>query len=67
MVLDDAQAPKLSSHAVITGQWIPSGADLAAGWAPRFGMITNTINGGIECGHGQDSCVADRIGFYKHY
>ena len=54
-------------HAVITGQWIPSGADLAAGWAPRFGMITNTINSGIECGHGHDNRVADRIGFYKRY
>ncbi|XP_037466514.1 basic endochitinase C-like [Triticum dicoccoides] len=62
-----AQAPKPSSHAVITGQWTPSGADRAAGRVPGFGVITNIINGGIECGHGQDSRVADRIGFYKRY
>nr|P11955.4 RecName: Full=26 kDa endochitinase 1; Flags: Precursor [Hordeum vulgare]AAA18586.1 chitinase [Hordeum vulgare subsp. vulgare] len=62
-----AQAPKPSSHAVITGQWSPSGTDRAAGRVPGFGVITNIVNGGIECGHGQDSRVADRIGFYKRY
>ncbi|VAI93917.1 unnamed protein product [Triticum turgidum subsp. durum] len=41
--------------------------DRAAGRVPGFGVITNIINGGIECGHGQDSRVADRIGFYKRY
>uniref|UniRef100_A0ACD5UJA5 Uncharacterized protein n=1 Tax=Avena sativa TaxID=4498 RepID=A0ACD5UJA5_AVESA len=61
------QAPKPSSHAVSTGQWSPSAADAAAGRMPGFGVITNIINGGIECGHGQDSHVADRIGFYKRY
>jgi chitinase len=30
-------------------------------------VITNIINGGLECGKGQDSRVADRIGFYKRY
>ncbi|KAJ0076809.1 hypothetical protein Patl1_35755 [Pistacia atlantica] len=30
-------------------------------------VITNIINGGIECGHGVDSKVQDRIGFYKRY
>ncbi|KAK1272636.1 Chitinase 1 [Acorus gramineus] len=61
------QSPKPSCHAVITGQWTPSSADQAAGRAPGFGVITNIINGGLECGKGSDSRVADRIGFYKRY
>ncbi|XP_062234083.1 chitinase 1-like [Phragmites australis] len=62
-----AQSPKPSCHAVITGQWSPSGADQAAGRVPGYGVITNIINGGLECGHGADNRVADRIGFYKRY
>ncbi|KQK16674.1 hypothetical protein BRADI_1g29887v3 [Brachypodium distachyon] len=62
-----AQSPKPSAHAVATGQWRPSRADRAARRVPGFGVITNIVNGGIECGHGQDSRVADRIGFYKRY
>ncbi|XP_050260600.1 uncharacterized protein LOC126705573 [Quercus robur] len=61
------QGSKPSSHNVITGKWKPSAADTAAGRVPGYGVITNIINGGIECGHGQDSRVADRIGFYKRY
>ncbi|XP_040380967.1 chitinase 1 [Oryza brachyantha] len=62
-----AQSPKPSCHAVITGQWTPSANDQAAGRVPGYGVITNIINGGLECGHGADSRVADRIGFYKRY
>ena len=62
-----AQAPKPSSHAVIMGQWSPLGTDWAPGRVPGFGVITNIINGGKECGHGYDKRVADRIGFYKRY
>ncbi|XP_010555448.2 PREDICTED: endochitinase CH25 [Tarenaya hassleriana] len=61
------QSPKPSCHAVIVGQWTPSGADQAAGRVPGYGVITNIINGGLECGHGQDNRVADRIGFYQRY
>ncbi|MGV7411908.1 glycoside hydrolase family 19 protein [Mycobacterium kansasii] len=25
------------------------------------------MNGGLECGHGRDDRVEDRIGFYKRY
>ncbi|GAB4853070.1 hypothetical protein Ancab_017255 [Ancistrocladus abbreviatus] len=62
-----AQPPKPSAHQVITGAWVPSPADRAAGRVPGYGVITNIINGGVECGHGQDSRVADRIGFFKRY
>ncbi|XP_072970948.1 endochitinase-like [Typha angustifolia] len=61
------QSPKPSCHAVITGQWTPSAADVAANRLPGFGVITNIINGGVECGRGEDSKVKDRIGFYKRY
>ncbi|XP_073011452.1 endochitinase-like [Typha latifolia] len=61
------QSPKPSSHDVITGQWTPSAADVSANRLPGYGVITNIINGGLECGHGQDSRVEDRIGFYKRY
>ncbi|KAI5418797.1 endochitinase precursor [Lathyrus oleraceus] len=61
------QANKPSSHDVITGRWTPSAADSSAGRVPGYGVITNIINGGIECGHGQDNRVDDRVGFYKRY
>lgn len=62
-----AQSPKPSCHDVITGRWIPSAADQSAGRLPGYGTVTNIINGGLECGRGQDSRVQDRIGFYKRY
>ncbi|KAK0582269.1 hypothetical protein LWI29_023616 [Acer saccharum] len=61
------QSPKPSCHDVITGIWQPSAADQSAGRVPGYGVITNIINGGLECGHGQDSRVEDRIGYYKRY
>ncbi|KAH7848331.1 hypothetical protein Vadar_001410 [Vaccinium darrowii] len=61
------QSPKPSSHDVITGQWTPSPADSAAGRVPGYGVITNIINGGEECGKGSDPKQVDRIGFYKRY
>ncbi|XP_042468806.1 basic endochitinase-like [Zingiber officinale] len=62
-----AQSPKPSCHDVIVGGWTPSSADIAAGRLPGYGVITNIINGGIECGKGTNAQVADRIGFYKRY
>nr|AFK34539.1 unknown [Medicago truncatula] len=61
------QGNKPSSHDVIIGRWTPSGADRSAGRVPGYGVITNIINGGLECGHGQDARVNDRIGFYRRY
>ncbi|KAH7518305.1 endochitinase [Ziziphus jujuba] len=61
------QSPKPSCHDVITGRWKPSAADSAAGRASGYGVITNIINGGIECGKGRNDKVEDRIGFYKRY
>lgn len=61
------QSPKPSSHDVITGRWNPSGSDEGAGRVPGYGVITNIINGGIECGKGWNAKVEDRISFYKRY
>ncbi|CAF2079526.1 BnaC01g38390D [Brassica napus] len=61
------QSPKPSCHAVINGQWQPSPADIAAGRVPGYGVTTDIINGGLECGHGPDPRVIDRIGFYQRY
>ncbi|KAG5567152.1 hypothetical protein RHGRI_002648 [Rhododendron griersonianum] len=59
------QSPKPSSHDVITGRWTPSAADSAAGRVPGYGVITNIINGGIECGKGSTPQQEDWIGFYS--
>ncbi|KAH0722855.1 hypothetical protein KY290_006617 [Solanum tuberosum] len=61
------QSPKPSCHDVIIGRWQPSNADQAANRLPGFDVITNIINGGLECGHGNDNRVQDRNGFYKRY
>ncbi|XP_075666763.1 endochitinase-like, partial [Castanea sativa] len=61
------QGKKPSSHDVIIGKWTPSPADTAVGRKSGYGVITNIINGAIECGHGYNDNVFDRIGFYKNY
>lgn len=61
------QGNKPSCHDVITNKWKPSAADTSAGRVPGYGVITNIINGGVECGQGPKKEVADRIGFYKRY
>ncbi|XP_062205026.1 chitinase 8-like [Phragmites australis] len=63
-----AQASKPSCHDVATGRWAPTAADRAAGRAPPgYGVITNIINGGVECGMGPNFSGADRVGYYKRY
>ncbi|GJM91357.1 hypothetical protein PR202_ga07720 [Eleusine coracana subsp. coracana] len=62
------QSPKPSSHDVILGNWTPTATDNAAGRVPGYGVITNIINGGRECGGVNDNGGnADRIGYYKRY
>lgn len=61
------QSPKPSCHDVMTHRWTPSSADYSAGRAPGFGVVTNIINGGDECGKGYNERAADRVGFYKRY
>nr|AAL34317.1 chitinase [Oryza sativa Indica Group] len=61
------QGNKPSCHDVILGRWTPSAADTAAYRVPGYDGITNIINGGIECGVGQNDANVDRIGYYKRY
>ncbi|NP_001358722.1 Chitinase 11 precursor [Zea mays] len=62
------QSPKPSCHAVMTGAWTPSATDRAAGRLPGYGLTSNIINGGLECGKGQSTDGAkDRVGYYKRY
>ncbi|THG10327.1 hypothetical protein TEA_029337 [Camellia sinensis var. sinensis] len=61
------QSPKPSCHDVIIGNLTPTPADQLAGRVPGYGVITNIINGGLQCGRGPDSRVEDRIGFYQRY
>ena len=70
------QANKPSSHDVIIGQWTPSPVDTSAGRVPGYGVITNIINGGQECGKTGKVLMIDKeayekvgnkIGFYKRY
>lgn len=42
-------------------------ADTQADRVPGYGVITNIINGGIECGKGSNSQIEKWIGFYKRY
>ncbi|KAF4364722.1 hypothetical protein G4B88_028645 [Cannabis sativa] len=61
------QGNKPSSHDVIIGRWSSSQSDRSAGRAPGFGVITNIINGGLECGHGRDDRVANRQGYIPSF
>ncbi len=61
------QAPKPSCHDVMAGKWTPSGADMAAGRVPGFGMTINIINGGLECSQPTNAKVEDRVKFYQRY
>ncbi|KAF7129850.1 hypothetical protein RHSIM_Rhsim10G0202700 [Rhododendron simsii] len=62
------QSPKPSWHDVITGQWTPSATDSAAGHILGYGVITNKINGGFECGQGYSTAQqVSRIGFLMHF
>ncbi len=61
------QSPKPSCHAVMTGGYVPSPADVTAGRVAGFGLTVNIINGGLECGRGADDRVNDRIGFYERF
>ena len=67
-----AQANKPSCEEVALNRWTPTAADTAAGRVPGYGVITNIINGGRECGMGQSNADAvaknaDRIGYYTRY
>ncbi|XP_057957965.1 basic endochitinase-like [Malania oleifera] len=59
-----AHEPKPSLHDVMVGNWTPSDNDLSVGRVPGFGLTTNIVNGGIECGYPSEQ-EQDRIQHYK--
>ena len=60
------QSPIPSMHDVITGFWKPNSADKKAGMKTSnnglncFGITTDIINGGIECGGAHNTNAQDR-------
>mmetsp|Transcript_53716 Transcript_53716/g.154939 ORF Transcript_53716/g.154939 Transcript_53716/m.154939 type:complete len:350 (-) Transcript_53716:358-1407(-) len=61
------QSPKPSCHDVMVGAWAPTDADSRAGRVPGYGMVTNIINGGLECNMPTGSKVEDRVAFYQKF
>lgn len=59
--------PKPSCHEVMVGEYRPTPADAAANRTPGFGLVTNIVNGGLECNRTDDARVNNRIGFYQRY
>ncbi|KAJ6343844.1 hypothetical protein OIU76_005567 [Salix suchowensis] len=62
-----AQKPKPSCHNVMIGKYKPTAADVKANRTAGYGLVTNIINGGLECGIPNDGRVSDRIGFFQRY
>jgi len=61
------QLPKPSCHDVMVNRYRPTKADLAANRTVGFGLTTNIINGGLECGIPGDGRVSDRVGYFQRY
>jgi len=62
------QPPKPSMLGVVEGDWKPNQADLRAGLVSGFGLTTNIINGGIECGKGLETAQArNRVDYYRKF
>ncbi|MCX8957118.1 chitinase [Erwinia psidii] len=59
------QPPKPSMQFVIDGTWQPNDYDKAAGLVPGFGVTTQIINGGVECGGSQE--IAQSLNRIKYY
>lgn len=62
------QPPKPSMLHVIDGTWQPNDKDLASGLVPGFGVTTQIINGGVECGGSVEIAQSvNRISYYKSF
>ncbi|KAK7278114.1 hypothetical protein RJT34_23139 [Clitoria ternatea] len=51
------QKPKPSCHNVMIGKYVPTEPDMAANRTAGYGLVTNIINGGLECGFPDDARV----------
>lgn len=62
------QPPKPSMLHVLDGTWVPNDYDRAGGLLPGFGVTTQIINGGIECGGSSEIQQSrNRIAYYKEF
>lgn len=62
------QGVKPSAHEVISGSWQPALAEKEKGWSAGFGMVTNIINGALECNRGENSPeMNNRAGYYRFF
>ncbi|MGL5250835.1 MAG: glycoside hydrolase family 19 protein, partial [Enterovibrio sp.] len=62
------QPPKPSMLNVINGTWQPNERDLANGLVPGFGVTTQIINGGVECGGSTEIAQSqNRISYYRKF
>ena len=59
------QPPKPSMLHVVDGTWQPNQRDLDNGLVPGFGVTTQIINGGVECGGSVE--VAQSLNRMKYY
>lgn len=55
-----------SIHNVITGEYVPTQADINAGRLPGFGLTIDIINGGLECGTATPQ-AANRVTYFKQF
>ncbi|MGL5030195.1 MAG: chitinase [Aeromonas sp.] len=62
------QPPKPSMQSVIDGSWIPNERDISNGLVVGFGVTTQIINGGVECGGSVEVAQSlNRIKYYKSF
>lgn len=62
------QPPKPPMMFVVDGTWQPNARDLANGLKPGFGVTTQIINGGVECGGSVEVAQSlNRIDYYRSF
>ncbi len=62
------QPPKPSMQFVIDGTWKPNDRDLSNGLVPGFGVTTQIINGGVECGGSVEVAQSlNRISYFRSF
>jgi chitodextrinase len=62
------QPPKPSMLHVIDGTWQPNARDISNGLTPGFGVTTQIINGGVECGGSTEIAQSlNRITYYQSF
>lgn len=62
------QPPKPSMLHVVDGTWTPNQSDIDNGLTKGFGVTTNIINGGVECGGSTEIAQSlNRITYYTEF